>query len=1278
MARRRGGATRSAGAAGTALGATAGPTPVAGASPTRCGRGACCLGAAGRRRRRRAASRSSQAAARARRRAGRSLPDRRCRVDARPGRRRARRTPTASAAGVAAPRRRRGVGADAAVAERPVDREPDATAADRPRDPPARRAARRRPARARLRGRAGAVGRQRGAGPAGDGAAEAAALGLDRDAVVLLAGGARGITARFAAALAAPRRCRIELLGRSPLPAGAGGPGHRRGARRGRAARPRSSPRRADPPAEIERGVRPDRAARGDPRHPRRPRGARRPVRYHSRRRPGRRRGAARSSTEIHAEHGRLDGVVHAAGVHRGQADRATRPPSPSTGSSAPRSTAPGRCSTRPARCPTARGSPCCSAASPASSATAARSTTPPPTTPSTSSAAAGRGPDRPRADRALGAVGAAADSGMVTPELGASTPARGIGLIDPEEGVAALLRELAWGAQAAHAGRLRRIRLVDRVVGRRRCTRDAVAIVGMAALLPGRADLGRLLARTSSPASTPSPRSRPARWDAGVLRPPTGRRRADRFYCRRGGFVDDAASSTPPRVRHHADLGRRAPSPTSSSPCRSPPPRLADAGGDDGAAGRPAARRRDPRPRRLPHARARPARPAGAHRRPAGPHAARAAARPRRRTARRRSRPRSRRSSGPERPEAAIGLVPNLAASRIANRLDLRGPAYTVDAACASLARRRRPGRARAGAGPLRRGARRRRAPLPRRHALERVLPARRAVAAAERIRPFDRDADGILIGEGTGVVVLKRLADAERDGDRIYAVIRGTGVASDGRAAEPDDPDPRRPGRAPCGRPGAARARPARPDASGCSRPTAPPPRPATRPSSPPCAEVFGPDGRRGPRAVVGSVKSMIGHAMPAAGVAGLIKAALAVHHGVLPPTLHCDDPHPELARTRFRPLDRRQPWERPATGAARAGVNAFGFGGINAHVVLERRQPRPARLSCAPARRRARRAEPERVLRLAADSPEALAGLLDADDRRCSPPVSTRAPRPASRPGWASSTPPRSGSPLARQGRGQRGAPWRGRNDVWFSPAPLWARAAGKLAFVFPGLEADFEPRVTDMAAHFGLAVAARAADAEVGDVGRHGPASSRSAGCSTRRCAARHRAGRGRRAQRRRVDRDGRAAASTPPTTSTPSSPLRPGRVRVPGVVFGALGTAADVVLAELSGTGLTSCSRTTTRPPVDGVRARGRRRRVGAGVPGPRSDQPGAALPLRLPHTDAGALPRPDPSAGGALRAAPADQRPSGRPPPRAVSPTSPTACGSCSSGICWNRYGSGS
>lgn len=188
----------------------------------------------------------------------------------------------------------------------------------------------------------------------------------------------------------------------------------------------------------------------------------------------------------------------------------------------------------------------------------------------------------------------------------------------------------------------------------------------------------------------------------------------------------------------------------------------------------------------------------------------------------------------GEQSPESVIGLVPNFAASRVANRLDLRGPAYTVDAACASslVALDQAVGALASGscdvmlAGGVH-------------HChditLWSVFNRLRALSPSQRIRPFHRDADGVLMGEGTGVVVLKRLADARRDGDRIYAVVRGVGVAGDGRAAPWSTRTPAaRP--APSGSPGRRRGSTRRHRGRSASwRRTAPEPPAATGPNWP-----------------------------------------------------------------------------------------------------------------------------------------------------------------------------------------------------------------------------------------------------------------------------------------------------------------------------------------------------------------------------------------------------------------------------------------------------------
>ncbi|OIJ85914.1 beta-ketoacyl synthase [Streptomyces sp. MUSC 14] len=477
------------------------------------------------------------------------------------------------------------------------------------------------------------------------------------------------------------------------------------------------------------------------------------------------------------------------------------------------------------------------------------------------------------------------------------------------------------------------------------------VAIVGMAVLLPGARGLDAYWRnlRDGVDAISEVPAER---WDADYYRPGTaaGPAVADQVYCRRGGFVDGLAevevtrhgimpasvSGTEPDQLIALDVAAAA---------------LADAGGTDRlperhrigvALGRggyltPGLVRLDQR-----------VRTAGQLVRTLGellPYLD-SGQLDRIRTA-------FTERLGPDSPESAIGLVPNLAASRIANRLDLRGPAYTVDAACASslvavdqavteLATGRCDMMLAGGVHHC--------------HdiTLWSVFSQLRALSPTERIRPFHRHADGILIGEGTGVVVLKRLTDAERAGDRVYAVIRGTGVASDGRTAGLVNPDPGGQARAVRQAWRTAGLDPAAPDSLGLleAHGTATPAGDAAELTT--LAEVFGAPaaGHDGLRPVLGSVKSMIGHTMPAAGVAGLVKAALALHHRTLLPTLHCEDPHPALAATRFRTLERSRPWETDVRRPVRrAAVNAFGFGGINAHVVLEEPAATPTPHRTAP---------------------------------------------------------------------------------------------------------------------------------------------------------------------------------------------------------------------------------------------------------------------------------------------------------------------------------------
>lgn len=293
--------------------------------------------------------------------------------------------------------------------------------------------------------------------------------------------------------------------------------------------------------------------------------------------------------------------------------------------------------------------------------------------------------------------------------------------------------------------------------------------------------------------------------------------------------------------------------------------------------------------------------------------------------------------------PETVPGLIPNIMVGRIANRLDLMGPAYTVDAACASSLLAVRHGVRDLLAGDsdlvLAGGAQ---VWMP--VATLNLFCRLGALSRREQLRAFDKDADGTLLGEGIGAIVLKRAEDAERDGDRVYALIRGVGISSDGRGM--GVMAPRLEGeelalRRAYDDAGVSPASVGLLEAHGTGT------RVGDVVEVHALASVFGDRGGELPRCALGTVKSMIGHTIPAAGIAGLIKTALALHHRVLPPTLACEEPNPELEleRTPFYINTETRPWIHGGTEPRRAGVNAFGFGGINAHAVLEEWSEEPS---------------------------------------------------------------------------------------------------------------------------------------------------------------------------------------------------------------------------------------------------------------------------------------------------------------------------------------------
>jgi enediyne polyketide synthase len=288
---------------------------------------------------------------------------------------------------------------------------------------------------------------------------------------------------------------------------------------------------------------------------------------------------------------------------------------------------------------------------------------------------------------------------------------------------------------------------------------------------------------------------------------------------------------------------------------------------------------------------------------------------------------------------ESLAGGLSNTIAGRICNHFDLHGGGYTLDGACASSLLAVANACTGLAAGDLDAvlagGVDLSLDPF------ELVGFARTGALAPGEMRVYDARSNGFIPGEGCGFVVLMREEDAVRRGCRIYAVIRGWGISSDGHGGI-SRPEPagqkialaRAYRRAGFGietvgyfeghgtgtAVGDAAELTALAEAVRESGPAAEPPAP------------------------VGSVKANIGHTKAAAGVAGLIKATLALHSQILPPNTGCDEPHPALCDAPLRVLERGEAW--PAGRELRAGVSAMGFGGINAHIVLEGKAGAPRR--------------------------------------------------------------------------------------------------------------------------------------------------------------------------------------------------------------------------------------------------------------------------------------------------------------------------------------------
>jgi acyl transferase domain-containing protein/NAD(P)H-dependent flavin oxidoreductase YrpB (nitropropane dioxygenase family) len=279
-------------------------------------------------------------------------------------------------------------------------------------------------------------------------------------------------------------------------------------------------------------------------------------------------------------------------------------------------------------------------------------------------------------------------------------------------------------------------------------------------------------------------------------------------------------------------------------------------------------------------------------------------------------------------------GILGNIIASRISNRLDLGGPAYVVDAACGSslaaldLACKElvlgTSDVVLCGGADLQNGS-----------TDYLMFSSLGALSPSGRARTFDSSADGTTLAEGVVCVALKRLADATRDGDRIYAVVKAVGGASDGRSlgiTAPRVEGQRLALERAYQRAGVSPSEVGLVEAHGTGTMV------GDRTELTALTDVYSQAGARTGGTQLGSVKSQIGHSKTASGLAGLVKVALSIYHGVRPPTLNVRRPNPawDAATSPFVFASDARPWPVPLRERVGA-VSAFGFGGANFHAVL-----------------------------------------------------------------------------------------------------------------------------------------------------------------------------------------------------------------------------------------------------------------------------------------------------------------------------------------------------
>ncbi len=438
-------------------------------------------------------------------------------------------------------------------------------------------------------------------------------------------------------------------------------------------------------------------------------------------------------------------------------------------------------------------------------------------------------------------------------------------------------------------------------------------------------------------------------------------------------------------------------------------------------------------------------------------------------------------------------GSLGNVVAGRICNRFDLGGANCVTDAACASTLAAMSLALSQLYLGQadmvITGGADTFNDP-----SMYMCFSKTPALSAKGRCRPFDASADGTLLGEGIGFFALKRLDDAERDGDHIYAVIKALEGASDGRALSVYAPLAQGQARAvrrTYERAGISPATVELVEAHGTG----------TRAGD--AAEfaglkmVFEDAGRAEPQwCAIGSIKSQIGHLKAAAGAASMFKAVMSLNEGVLPPTIGVDTPNPKLdiPTSPFYLNTEARPWVRDAAHPRRAAVSSFGFGGSNWHMLLEEYRGNATKADRF-------RASPTELVLLGADTPEALITQCRDLAAECTPATTLRWLARRSQLAWTNgahaarlSIVATSESDLAARLNQAADAIARAPKTAFTLPGGVsytWQAQPGKVAFLFPGQGSQYAGMTADLSMAFEAArsVWDAADDTHIGDIKLH---------------------------------------------------------------------------------------------------------------------------------------------------------------------------------------------